>query len=132
MNAKHHLTYFLQGTLAWAGFWLLGLPDYYQQYSQKGLAVGSILLSVGISLLAVYALRRVSDTHRMPRAIWLAFYLTVPLAIYDTLYCGAYLGYGSSYLGKYWYLTIFYLTPWLTFPPTARLLNGRLKPPAER
>jgi hypothetical protein len=38
-----------------------------------------------------------------------------------------YLGHGANYIFKYWYLSIFYLTPWITFPPTAWLLNGKLK-----
>jgi hypothetical protein len=30
---------------------------------------------------------------------------------------------GAAFLGRYWYLTIFYFTPWLTFVPTALLLR---------
>ncbi len=61
----------------------------------------------------------------MSRAIWISFYYTVPFALLDTLYCGLYLGGGASYLYKFWYLTVFYFTPWLTFPPTALLLRRR-------
>ncbi|MEZ5728490.1 MAG: hypothetical protein R3E48_11080 [Burkholderiaceae bacterium] len=51
-------------------------------------------------------------------------YYTLPFAILDTLYCGLYLGHGYSYLWKFWYLTVFYVSPWLTLLPTAALLRG--------
>lgn len=127
MNLQRHLRIFAQAVVVWFLFWLLGLPDYYQQYSQLSLAIGSILLSVAISLVAVFGLLRGRASTRMPRALWISFYYTVPLAILDTLYCGIYLGHGAAYLEKFWYLAIFYLTPWLTFPPTAALLNRASK-----
>jgi hypothetical protein len=127
MNAKRHVTMLLQATVVWFAFWVIGLPDYYQQYSQVGIAIGSIILSVLISLSAVWFLRYGRDENRMQRALWVSFYYSVPLAIYDYLYCGLYLGHGADYLTKYWYLSVFYLTVWLTFPPTAWLLNGKLK-----
>lgn len=120
-----HVKTLVQAVLVWAAFWLGGLPDYYQQYSTTTLALGCILLSVLISLAAVAVLARGRDQNRLRRANWIAFYYTVPFAVLDTLYCGVYLGHGWGYLTQYWYLTIFYFTPWLTFPPTAWLLRGR-------
>jgi hypothetical protein len=127
VNAKRHITILLQASFVWFAFWVLGLPDYYQQYSQTAIAIGSIILTVLIGLSAVWFLRYGRDENRMQRALWISFYYTVPLAIYDSLYCGVYLGHGANYIYKYWYLSIFYLTPWITFPPTAWLLNGKLK-----
>lgn len=127
MSPKRHLTTLLQATVVWFAFWVLGLPDYYQQYSQVGIAIGSIVLSVLISLSAVWFLRYGRDENRVQRAVWISFYYSVPLAIYDYLYCGVYLGHGAGYIAKYWYLSVFYVTVWLTFPPTAFLLNGKLK-----
>ncbi len=124
MKAAKHLSLLGQAVAAWAVFWVIGLPDYYQQYSTLALAIGSILLSVAISLAAVYLLLRCRPEHRKQRALWLSFYYTVPLAILDSLYCGAHLGHGAGYVFTYWYLSVFYLTPWLTFLPTALLLGG--------
>ncbi len=124
MTAKKHFALFLQASLVWAAFWLAGLPGYYQQYSQLLLAVGSILLSVLISLAAIFVLLRARVETRMSRAFWLSFYYTLPFAVYDTLYCGVYLGHGADYLSGYWYLTVFYITPWFTFMPTAYLLGA--------
>jgi hypothetical protein len=108
-------------------FWLLGLPSYYQQYSPVALGLACTLLSVAIALAALHVLSLSRSETRLSRAAWIAFYYTVPFALLDTLYCGVYLGHGASYLHKYWYLTVFYLIPWLTFPPTALLLS-RVKP----
>lgn len=123
MSAARHLKLLAQGLLVWLGFFLIGLPDYFQQYPDVWMAVGSVLLSVLFSLLAVFVLVRGRPETRRQRAFWIAFYFTVPLAVLDTLYCGVHLGHGADYLWRYWYLTVFYLTPWLTFPPTAWILD---------
>jgi hypothetical protein len=107
----------------WFGFWLLGLPDYYQQYSAAAVGIGVVILSVATSLLCLLVLLRVSPKRRFVVAFWLSFYFTIPFAVLDTWYCGIYLGHGSSYLWVYWYLTVFYVSPWLTFLPTAALLQ---------
>ena len=59
------------------------------------------------------------------RGFWLSLYYTVPFAALDAAYCGWYLGRGPGFLAEYWYLTVFYVTPWLTFMPTAWLLQRR-------
>ena len=125
MKARSHFALLVQAVAVWIAFWLAGLPDYYQQYSPAALGAGCTLLSVVISLAALYVLSRGRAETRLSRATWISFYYTVPFALLDTLYCGLYLGDGVSYLHKYWYLTVFYVTPWLTFPPTALLLQGR-------
>lgn len=124
MNARQHIRLFLLAVAVWAGFWVAGLPDYYQQYPMLAVAIGSILLSVAISLAAIPAVRRVRSEHMLSRAVWLSVYFTIPFAVLDALYCGVYLGHGFHFLYRYWYLTIFYFTPWLTFIPTALLLRG--------
>jgi hypothetical protein len=123
MNSRKHLGLLLQSISVWATFWLAGLPSYYQQYSLVALAIGSVLLSVAISLLAIFVLRLGRAETRLNRAFWLSIYYTIPFALLDTLYCGVYLGYGAGFLSKYWYLSVFYITPWLTFIPTALLLR---------
>lgn len=123
MNLRKHLHLFLQAVCAWAAFWLAGLPSYYQQYPLIGLAVGAVLLSVAISLVAIFVLQRGRAETRLSRAFWLSTYYTIPFAALDALYCGVYLGHGPGFLYKYWYLSVFYVTPWLTFIPTALLLR---------
>lgn len=133
MNARRHLTIFLQASLVWLGFWVLGLPDYCQQHSQTAIAIGSIVLTVLIGLSAyrliggMVFLRHGRDENRTQRALWMPLYYTLPLAIYDFLYCGLYLGHGAGYVYKSWYISIFYITLWITFAPTAWLLRVKLK-----
>jgi hypothetical protein len=123
ITPRKHLALFLQATVAWCAFWLIGLPDYYQQYSDRILGVLCTLLSVAFCLFALMLLLPRRPQRRMPLAVWLSFYYSVPFAIYDWLYCGIYLGHGTGYLATYWYLSVFYVSVWLTFVPTAWLLN---------
>jgi hypothetical protein len=124
INTRRHFHLFIQGLFVWAGFWVLGLPGYYRQYSQTAVAVGAVLLSVAISFSALVVLLRAREERRFAHAFWISFYFTVPFAALDTWYCGFYLGHGWAYPALYWYLTVFYFTPWLTFIPTALLLRG--------
>jgi hypothetical protein len=123
MTLGRHFALLLQVVAVWGVFWLLGWPSYYQQYSTVALGVACTLLSVLISFAALWLLAATRPARRSARAFWLSLYYTLPFAVLDTLYCGVYLGEGAAYLVKYWYLTVFYLTPWLTFPPTAWVLN---------
>jgi hypothetical protein len=123
MTPKKHFSFLLQASAIWLLFWLIGLPDYYQQYPSVMLGVLCTLLSVAFCLFALLILVRTRPERRMSRAFWLSFYYSVPLAIYDWLYCGLYLDHGAGYLWTYWYLTVFYFSVWLTFMPTAYLLN---------
>ena len=123
MRLRTHIKILAQAVLIWFGFWLLGLPDYFQQYSPAAVGIGSVLLSVALTLLALLVLLRISPERRFTFAFWLSFYYTVPFAVLDVLYCGIYLRHGASYLWTYWYLSVFYISPWLTFFPTAALLQ---------
>lgn len=123
MSVAKHLALLVQGTIVWALFWLAGLPSYYQQYSQVTMAIVCILVSVAISLCALVILLRGRPETKLRRAMWISFYFTVPFAIFDWLYCGIYLEYGAFFLVRYWYLTVFYFTPWLTFVPIALILR---------
>jgi hypothetical protein len=132
MTSKKHLMLLLQAVIVWGLFFIAGWPDYFQQYSPLVLGVGSVLISVLISLAAVWVLARSRESIRFSRAFWLSVYFTVPFAILDTLYCGIHLNLGWAYLAKYWYLSVFYFTPWLTFIPTALLLRQHRSTAANR
>jgi hypothetical protein len=61
----------------------------------------------------------------MTVAAWIAFYFTVPLAFYDWLYCGIYLGYGIGFVSRFWYLSVYYAIPWVVLPVVALVLDRR-------
>ena len=123
MSFAKHLALLVQGMAVWALFWLAGLPGYYLQYSQVTMAVVCMLVGVAVSLGALLILMRGRPETKLRRALWISFYFTVPFAILDWLYCGVYLGHGTAFLVRYWYLTVFYFTPWLSFVPTALVLR---------
>jgi hypothetical protein len=128
LNPSSHIKTLIQMVLVWFGFWVLGFPDYYQQYPTAAIGAVAVVLSVLISLACLAVLVRTRPERRTSKALWLSVYYTVPFAVLDTLYCGTYLGHGSSYLSKYWYLTVFYVSPWLTLLPTAALLRNWQQP----
>lgn len=123
MRARTHWMILAQAIVIWLLFWLAGLPNYYQQYSPSAVGFASIILSALIALACMMILVRVPAQRRMRIAFWLSIYYTVPFAALDAWYCGIYLGHGVSYLWQYWYLSAFYLSPWLTLMPVARLLD---------
>jgi hypothetical protein len=123
MTARAHLRVLVVATAAWGLFWVLGWPSYYQQYSFRPMFWFCVALLPVIAAVTVFILRRVAAERRLPVACWLAFYFTVPLAFYDSLYCGIYLRYGLGFLTAFWYLTLFYVVPWLMLPATAIAMN---------
>lgn len=123
MSRRGHIRIFLIATAVWAGFWILGLPAYYRQYSTSTMIWFDALVLVPITAACFLVLRRRRPERRMPMAGWLAFYFTVPLAVYDWLYCGFFLGYGMRFFTIYWYLTVYYAIPWIVLPLIAYLLN---------
>jgi hypothetical protein len=123
LRAKGHVRIFFIATVVWAGFWLAGLPSYYQQYSKLLMAWFVLLLLIPIAAVVAYVLKKLRIERRLTVALWMAFYFTVPLAVYDWLYCGLYQGHGVRFISVYWYLSVYYVIPWLLFPLVALLLN---------
>jgi hypothetical protein len=123
MKFRTHLKLFVFGTAAWIVFWIAGLPSYYQQYSQKFMIWFDLLLLPTLTFLFLVILRRMGAGRRMKRSLWMAFYFTVPLALYDWFYCGLFLGHGLTFLSQYWYLSIYYFIPWVILPALAFWLN---------
>ena len=123
VRKRAHLQIFVLATFAWVGFWVAGLPSYYQQYSTAFMLWFELILFFALVGLVYYVLKRVSHERRVTVSVWIALYFTVPLAIYDWLYCGVYLGLGMGFLWRYWYLTTYYLIPWALLPGIAVILN---------
>jgi hypothetical protein len=125
LTARNHLKAFLFGTAAWAVFFVGGLPDYYQQYSTGSMIAFDLLVLLPLWAAAVLLLRWLEGDSQYAKAVVLAFYITVPLFAYDLLYCGVYLGHGLGFVARYWYLSVYYVVPWLILPPTGVWLDRR-------
>jgi hypothetical protein len=116
MKQRHHLRLLGLATLVWAGFLLVGSPEYYQQYSTSFMVAFDLLVLIPISVVFRVVLGRVPPRDRTQVALWIAFYFTVPLGVYDYLYCGLVLGFGVRFLLDFWYLTVYYVIPWALAP----------------
>lgn len=125
MDRRAHLQMFLVFSVAWVLFWVAGLPSYYQQYSRTSMIWFDALVLIPLSAVLLFSLTRAPTKLRMTLSLWMAFYFTVPLAFYDWLYCGVYLGHGVGFLWRYWYLSVYYVIPWPLLPCFAALLNRR-------
>ena len=131
MTIRGHVGTFLMATVVWAGFWIVGFPSYFQQYSNLQMIWFDSLVLIPIAAIVYFVLRRLRPERRLTIALWLAFYFTVPLAVYDWLYCGLYLGHGVQFISRYWYLTVYYAIPWVLLPVTALLLERMRSGPME-
>ncbi len=125
MRRGHHLYLFYLGTTFWTLFFLGGLPSqYYQTWPWALSLIVVVILPSWTFVVLVRQLRRTLLSVVAPRraALWLAFYMTAPLLAYDLIYLGWHLGLGAGFLQSHWYLTAFYVLPWMlalaaTTPP---------------
>ena len=103
--------------VTWLIFYLLGLPDYYQQWDFWA-KIGIIPAVTALYFpIARYTLLKFwTDNKHLNNSYWLAFYLTLPLFIYDYLLLALYRDLGIGFVVPYWYLTFFYFSFWIQFP----------------
>jgi len=125
MIVKLHLRILIYATIVWILFFLAGMPDYYLQYSTKSIILYEILLLIPFSVIIWFIFRPIKTSRRIKLSLWYSFYFTVPLSIYDYIYCGIYLGYGLRFIYVFWFLTVYYIIPWILFPLIAILLNKK-------
>ena len=126
MNLRSHIKISFIVAAVWGLFWLLGWPDYYQQYSTRGMVIFVIAL-LPLFWILIFRMLRSMKSKRIYKSIILTIYFTVPFFIYDYIYCGIYLGNGMKFLTKYWYLTSYYVIPWIMVPLTAVWIESRAK-----
>jgi len=125
MIVKIHLRILIYATIVWVLFFLAGMPDYYLQYSTKSIILYEILLLIPFSVIIWFIFRTIKTSRRIKLSLWYSFYFTVPLSIYDYIYCGIYLGYGLRFIYVFWFLSVYYIIPWILFPMIAILLNKK-------
>ncbi|MEO1397161.1 MAG: hypothetical protein AAFV90_30145 [Cyanobacteria bacterium J06634_5] len=117
MNSRKHLQLLAYSFITWFTFYLIGLPNYYQQWYLWA----KVLICTGVTIayfpITEYTLRTYfSDGKHLTNSCWLALYLTLPLFVYDYLLLGMYKELGIGFVLPYWYLTFFYFSFWLQFP----------------
>ncbi len=124
MSATQHFKLTIYSFVTWLSFYLIGLPEYYQQWPLWA----KLVILPGVTALYFpvtrYTLRRFwDDGEHEKNALWLALYLTLPLFIYDYLLLAVYKGLGIGFVVPYWYLTFFYFSFWIQFPYIARQMR---------
>lgn len=127
MKVKKHIRILIIATLIWLLFLLLGLPDYYLQYSANIMIWWTVLLLIPFSIIIWKIFKPIKHSRRIKISLWYAFYFSLPLAIYDYLFCGVYLGYGFQFIFIFWFLSVYYLIVWILFPLIAFVLNKKNK-----
>lgn len=125
MGLRNHIRLLIIVTVAWIVFWIAGLPDYYQQYSIGSMIIVDLIILPPIWLIVYLSLKKARSGRVLKASLWWAFYISCPFFIYDFIYAGIYLGNGINFLWSYWYLTVYYILPWILFPPTGLLIERK-------
>ena len=125
MNLRKHLRLLIFVSLAWLLFWIGGLPVYYQQYSIKFMIIFDLAILPPIWFIIYRSAKHSKPGRGLKVCLWWSFYISFPLFIYDLIYCGFYLGHGMGFLTKYWYISVYYILPWIIFPPTGWFVDKR-------
>lgn len=122
-----HVQLLTMGISMWTLFLIAGLSsDYFLDLSWPAQLLLIVILPT-IILVAI-TFRRIAAMKAdaaISRIFWTAFYFTVPFFVLDVAYLGLHQGRGASFLVSHWYLTAFYITPWITLP----LLSCRTRMP---
>ncbi|MEM7392086.1 MAG: hypothetical protein AAF492_07020 [Verrucomicrobiota bacterium] len=117
MSAKKHGQLLLYSFVTWFSFYLIGLPEYYQQWPLWAKLVIVPLVTLMYFPVTSYTLRKFwQDGRHVRNSLWLALYLTLPLFVYDYLLLALGWGLGISFVIPFWYLTFFYFSFWIQFP----------------
>jgi hypothetical protein len=125
---KKHMFFLLLNSAIWLSFAVVGLlNDHYRSWPLDAQIVHCMDLALFIIPFSYVVLRLAGSAQRFRDSLWLAFYETVPYAVYDYFYLSASRGNGAAYLGVYWYLTAFYFLPWLEVPVVGLLMDRHEK-----
>ena len=126
MSPTQHLKFVVYSFVTWLTFYLIGLPDYYQSWPFWAKVVLVIFVNIIYFPITAYSLRTFwHDGKHLKNSSWLAFYLTLPLFIYDYLLLAVYKELGIMFVVPYWYLTFFYFSFWVQFPTVALWIKNK-------
>ncbi len=117
MDAKQHIQLLAYSFVTWLAFYLIGLPEYYQQWPFWAKVAICVFVTALYFPVTRYTLVKYWDNGKhLSNSCWLALYLTFPLFVYDYLLLAVYKGLGISFVIPYWYLSFFYFSFWIQFP----------------
>lgn len=123
---RKHLYLILYSFVTWLVFYIIGLPEYYQHWFFEAKVAAVVAVTLIYFPWGRYCLKTLwDDGQHLKNSITLAFYLTLPLFIYDYLLLGWYKGLGIQFMFPYWYLSLFYFSFWIQIPFVAWLMEKR-------
>jgi len=117
MSAKRHSQLLLYSFVTWLSFYLIGLPEYYQQWPFWAKLAILVLVTAIYFPVTSYTLKKYwRDGRHLRNSLWLALYLTLPLFVYDYVLLAIGWRLGIGFVVPFWYLTFFYFSFWIQFP----------------
>jgi hypothetical protein len=117
MTIRNHVTLLLVTSLAWLGFYLLGIPsNYFTEWTLRELILLNLVTFFAVVPLIGLLVLVFMGGDYLRTALWMAFYASVPLFTYDFIIEGVIHGEGFRYLVSHWYLTLGYVLVWIELP----------------
>jgi hypothetical protein len=122
-----HIELLTMGTSMWTLFFIAGLPsNYFQSLTFLYQFFFVVFIpTIILAFIIINKIRILSRYQAISRTVWTAFYFTVPFLILDIIYLGIHKNLGVTFFISHWYLTAFYITPWLIVP-LLLLIHSRL------
>ncbi len=114
MPLKRHFKLLLFATIAWLIFLIIGLPNYYLDWPFHKL----LNFCIVVYFVVGFIIYRFTKKHgkKLSWSLWIAFYITVPLLIYDSFYIRFILKEPLDFMNRFWFLSVFYIIPWIQAP----------------
>ncbi|MBN2039669.1 MAG: hypothetical protein JW864_06485 [Spirochaetes bacterium] len=119
MKIKNHFIMLLLAGVAWGAFYLTGLlSNYFTDWSagEKMLITWIAFFSI-LPFICIMVNIFLEGDH-VKKSIWLAFYASVCLFVFDFIVVGLIEGKGIGFLISHWYLTAGYIEAWAVMPLT--------------
>jgi len=114
MSLNRHCKLLLYASIGWLVFVLIGLPNYYRDWSFMNLLYLCIATYFAVGLIIYNFILKYNEGFVW--ALWIAFYITIPLIFYDLLYIKFILKEPFDLLNRFWFLSVFYIIPWIQAP----------------
>ena len=99
-------------SFGWVVFTVIGGPSYYQAWSFTNLLYFCIAVYFALGL-TIYRMIKRYEGNKLVRSFWVAYYITIPLMLYDYVYITYFRGEPFELLNRFWVLSIYYIIPWI-------------------
>jgi hypothetical protein len=117
MSLKNHIILAAITIIAWAAFYLLGLPmGYYTQWSTAEKILLLWIALFGIFPLATFIINSLLIGDDFVKSIWLSIYASLGLFLLDFIFVGILQHQGIHFLITHWHISIAYVEAIIIIP----------------